>query len=126
MSISLRDFETGAVHHAPFGHRDHVRIAYELIVSQPFDVALARFVGALRNITSAAGHPGKFHMTITVAFLAAIAERHARDPALTWEEFASRNPDLLDKAVLGQWYGKGELESDIARATFVLPMLTTR
>ena len=121
MLLSLADFEAGSIHHAPFRHADHVRIAHELLSTQPFDVALARFVGALRTITTAAGQPAKLHMTITVAFLAAIAERHAQNPAASWEHFAAANPDLLDKGVLHHWYGSHELETDIARTTFVLP-----
>ena len=121
MTVSLRDFEAGTILGADFHHRDHVRVAYELLARDPFDLALARYVTGLRGIAAAAGVPTKVHMTITVAFLAALAERLARHPAPTWHAFAERNPELLDKTFIRRWYAADELESSVARQTFVLP-----
>lgn len=121
MSITLGEFESGVVHNPQFHHHDHVRLAYELLGRDPFDVALACFMNGIRRIAAAAGHPTKVHMTITVAFLAAIAERQAHDPVTTWDEFVARNPELVDKAFLRRWYTSEELNSDLARRTFVLP-----
>lgn len=121
MGLTLGDFELGVVRNMPFHHRDHVRLAYEILTRDPFDVAVARFTSGLRRIAAGAGDPTKVHMTITVAFLAAIAERHARHPADTWEQFAARNPDVLEKGFLERWYSRGELDSDLARRTFLLP-----
>jgi hypothetical protein len=121
MPICLHDFETGAVQNAHFRHHDHVRVAYELIARDPFDIALARFMSGLRGVAASSGDQTKVHMTITVAFLAAIAERQARDPTADWDEFAARNPELIDKAFLARWYTTEELASDVARLTFLLP-----
>ncbi|HEX6537357.1 MAG TPA: hypothetical protein VF041_22435 [Gemmatimonadaceae bacterium] len=121
MPISLHDFERGAVPDAHFHHREHVRVAYELIARDPFDVALARFMDGIRRIAAASGNAAKVHVTITVAFLAVIAERQAREPAATWDQFVARNPDLFDKGFLRRWYTAGELDSDLARKTFLLP-----
>jgi hypothetical protein len=123
MSVTLQDFERAAIENANFHHRDHVRVAYELIAREPFEMALSRFMIALRGIAAAAGDPSKVHLTISVAFLSAIAERQAREPAATWEEFAARNADLIDKSFLRRWYSADELESEIARKTFVLPQI---
>jgi len=122
MTVRLREFECGAVHHEHFHHRDHVRVAYELVARHPYDVALARFVAGLRTIAAAAGDPTKVHMTITAAFVAAIAERQLRQPTATWEAFAAGNPELLEKSFIRRWYPAGELETDIARRTFLLPI----
>jgi len=37
------------------------------------------------------------------------------------EEFIAANPDLLDKNILLRWYSKQQLDSQLARTTFVLP-----
>jgi len=121
LSISLHAFESGAVDNAHFHHVDHLRVAYELASHEPFDLALGRFMRGLRRIAAAAGDPSKVHMTISVAFLAAIAEREARDPARSWEEFRDRNPELNEKTFLGRWYSPEELESNVACRAFLLP-----
>ena len=54
-------------------------------------------------------------------FLAAIAERQARNPVATWDEFVARNPELADKTFFLRWYTSEELNSDLARRTFLLP-----
>lgn len=58
---------------------------------------------------------------MTVAFLAVIGERRARDGAANWEEFIAGNADLLDKRCIEQWYDPEQLESELARRTFCLP-----
>jgi hypothetical protein len=121
MGITLRDFETGALKASDFHHADHVRIGYELIARDSFDVALGRFACGLRSIAAAAHDPGKFHMTITVGFLAAIAERQFQSNAATWQEFADENPELFDRSILRRWYPVAELNTELARKTFVLP-----
>jgi hypothetical protein len=121
MAVTLDDFERGAVCTADFGHADHVRIGYELLCRHEFDGALARLAGGLRAMALASGAPEKFHMTITVAFLSAIAERRmaAGDPG--WEAFARANADLFDRRFLARWYSPADLASSAARRCFILP-----
>ena len=118
---TFEEFDRGAVTNAGFHHEDHVRIAFELLVRDEFDVALARFTGRLRAMAAASGHAEKFHMTVTVAFMAAIGERLAQHGTVPWEEFARRNRDLLDRAFVRGLYSAAQLESEVARRTFVLP-----
>ena len=44
VAITLRDFETGVVQNAHFHHLDNVRVGYELIARDRFDIAI-RFAG---------------------------------------------------------------------------------
>jgi hypothetical protein len=60
---------------------------------------------------------------MTVGFLAAIAERQFRSQCSTWDEFAAQNPDLLDRSILRRWYSREELATELARKTFVLPVV---
>jgi hypothetical protein len=43
---------------------------------------------------------------------------------LDWESFAARHPDLFDGDLLGRYYTKDILRSDIARRCFVLPRMS--
>ena len=47
----------------------------------------------------------------------------ARFPGCSWDEFAGRNSDLLTwkGGILGRYYRKSTLQSELARAVFVFP-----
>lgn len=85
--------------------------------------ALAEFTAAIKRFADAKGATGLYHETITWAFLLLIAERQARHPAVTWEQFASANPDLLvwKPSILERYYSNELLASDLARRTFLMP-----
>ena len=74
---------------------------------------------ALRKMTARIGKPDAYHETVTIAFLALIAERMG--DATDFEGFASVNPDLFDKRILARWYSPERLASDRARRHFLLP-----
>lgn len=118
---SLADFEAGRVTPSQFSHREHVRIAYELLERHRFPEALLHLARGLRQLAARAGHPEKYHETMTAAFLALIAERRWESPARGWQDFAERNPDLLEGRSLENFYDPARLESPAARATFLLP-----
>ncbi len=117
----LADFEAGRIDPAAFRHRDHVRVSYELLERHPFPEALLHLARGLRRLAAKAGRPEIYHETITAAFLALIAERRLRGSYGSWEEFATRNPDLFRKKLLDEIYEPAVLASPVARATFVLP-----
>lgn len=119
----LAVFEAGLRDPAAFDHEDHVRLAYETLARHPFDRALARYARGLRRTAARAGARGKYHMTVTVAFLAVVAERRAAAAGgeAGWEAFARANPDLLERDCLRRWYDPARLASPAARRTFLLP-----
>ena len=82
-----------------------------------------RIPAAIKRFADAKGATGLYHETITWAFLLLIAERQARNPAATWEEFEAANPDLLawKPSILERYYSKELLASDLARRTFLMP-----
>ena len=121
VSGELAQLEAGLLDPAGFTHAEHVRLAFEMLGGVAFDDALARFAGGLRRLTARIGAPGRYHATVTVAFLAAVADRRARTGATTWPAFAEAAPELLDRQCLERWYPPELLWSDLARATFVLP-----
>ncbi len=117
----LAEFEAGRVDPAAFPHRAHVEVGYELLQRHPYPEALLHLARGLRRLATRAGRPEVYHETITAAFLAVIAERRLEAAAPGWEDFAARNPDLLQKNLLENFYNPALLKSAIARWTFILP-----
>jgi hypothetical protein len=117
----LADFEAGRVSPAQFPHRAHVEVSYELLERHPFPEALLHLARGLRRLAARAGRPEVYHETITAAFLAIIAERRLRARYVDWQDFVVRNPDLLRKELLEEFYEPAVLQSAVARQTFVLP-----
>jgi hypothetical protein len=113
--------ETGALDPGLFRHPEHVRFAYGMLERYSFGEAVDRFARGLKLLAAKAGRPEVYHETITVAFLALINERRARNDVSGWPEFKANNPDLFDKRCLENWYGREQLGSDLARRTFCLP-----
>ncbi len=118
---SLHTFLHGDVDGRDFHHADHVRMAFEILRRHDFLDAAKAYSTALKDIARRAGSPGAYHATITLAFLALIAERMAGHEGEEFAAFAVRNPDLLEKSVLRRWYRTERLQSDVARRIFVLP-----
>jgi len=120
----LAAFAEGSLDPAAFHHRDHVRVAWIHLERYAPAAALERFTGGLRRLAAAAGKPDRYHETITWAYLLLINERRARAArAMTWEEFAVENADLLTwkPSILAAYYPADVLASDLARRAFVLP-----
>jgi len=121
VELFLRAFLDGDVDATKFRHADHVRAGFEVLRHHEFPEAAAAFTRALKQIAARAGVPGKYHETITLAFLSLIAERQATEAHPDFESFAAANPDLMETSVLKLWYAPERLMSDVARRTFVLP-----
>ena len=117
----LAAFEEGTIEPRDFPHREHVRIAYEMLQRYSFGETASRFAQGLRHLARKSGKAQLYHETITLAFLAAIGERMRANHYLDWRQFAAANPDLLDKEALRRWYPRRQLETQLARETFCLP-----
>ncbi len=117
----LRAFEAGEIDPAKFSHREHVRLGFEMLRKHSFGETVTRFTRGLRHLARKVARPQLYHETITVAFLALIAERRARTSCSCWDDFIAPNSDLLDKNVLLGWYSSEQLQSEPARQTFCLP-----
>ena len=118
-------FEAGDEPPGGFHHPEHVRVAWWYARREPWPLALHRFQAAVRRFAAARGKPERYHETITAAFMVLVQERLDADGArdLSWDEFASRNADLLEwnPSILDRRYLPGTLSSERARRIFVLP-----
>ena len=117
----LGRFLRGEIPAAEFPHREHVRMAFELLRRHDFADSVLHYSRALRSMTAKAGKPQAFHQTVTIAFLSLIAERLESGGGGDFAAFARENPDLIDKGALARWYRPERLASAAARRTFLLP-----
>ncbi len=125
MSPITQQFLDRSIDPAHFGHEQHVEVAYELLGALDFLEATVQYVTGIREIAAKAGAPGKFHMTITLAYLSLIAERMASTSAESFHDFMDDNADLLSSKSLSSWYEPARLNSPLARQQFVLPQFAT-
>jgi hypothetical protein len=116
----LERFVRGEVDAAQFPHREHVRMAFEMLKRHDFAESVLHYSRALRALTARAGKPEAFHQTVTIACLSLIAER-MEGGAGDFAAFARQHPELLEKSVLARWYGPERLACPAARRIFVLP-----
>lgn len=116
----LGRFMRGEVDPAQFPHREHVRMAFEMLRRHDFAETVLHYSRALRAMTQRAGRPEAFNQTVTIAFLALIAER-MEGSAGEFAAFIREHPELLEKSVLTRWYAPERLASAAARRTFLLP-----
>jgi hypothetical protein len=117
----LGRFMRGEIAAASFPHREHVRMAFEMLRRHDFPETVLHYSRALRTMAQRAGKPQAFHQTVTIAFLSLIAERLEGGQWADFAAFARDNPDLLDKGTVARWYRPERLASECARRTFLLP-----
>jgi hypothetical protein len=103
-----------------FDHEAHVKVTWLLLRDRPLPETMIALRDGLRRLAIRAGHPEKYHETITFAFAAVVNERMRA--AESWDEFVRANPDLFAwRMVMERFYDRGTLHSDEARRTFLLP-----
>jgi hypothetical protein len=118
-------FEAGSL--ADFHHADHVRLTLVYLARHGRDEALRRMTDGVRRLSAHDGHPEKFHLTMTRAWVdlleaARVAHRDAADPAA----LVAACPSLLDKDALLRFYSRDSLYSERARTGWVPPDRASR
>lgn len=115
-----RSFEAHEIDNTTFHHDQHIIVAFELFTKYDFIDATAIYAKGIRTLATNAGAPQKFNATITYAFMSLIAERMEQSERASFEDFKSRNPDLLSKNALEKWYSPEQLNTDAARKIFLM------
>ena len=115
----IAGFEAGTLPLESFDHVMHVRVAWLYAGRLPPEVSLLRLCAGLRQLAERAGHPEKFHATITWAYNALIAERWRERES--FDAFAARCPELFDGSALRDRYAATALANPRARQAFLLP-----
>lgn len=118
----LRALEDCSLPPAQFNHRAHVRAAYLCLLQGDFAAALSRLRGAIRGFATHHGQPGRYHETVTVAYLALIQQHLCeRGDGGGWPGFEAANPELFEPGLIGRYYSREELAAPAARRVFLLP-----
>lgn len=109
-------------HVEPFGHREHLRLAHALLTTLPPEHAEARAEQILRSLAEHAGHPEKYHVTLTLAWMRAVAHHMDDGPAgQSFDQLLDRHPQLLRPTLLDHHYSANVLFGSAARSAYVAP-----
>ena len=120
----LIQFELATLPADQFNHAAHVRAGWLYLRQYPIGEAIDRFCRSLRAFAAANGATGKYHETMSVAWMLLIAERLTAARDLEWPRFADRYPELFaSPSLLLHYYSSATLDSERARAGFVMPDL---
>jgi len=120
----LAQLESCTLPEDQFHHADHLHAAWLYLSRFPASEAIAKFSKALRSYAASLGKAGRYHETVTWAYLLLLNERIQRsEPAATWGQFIVAHPDLFDwkNSILLRYYRPETLASDLARRVFVMP-----
>jgi hypothetical protein len=117
-------FERGEMPDVDFTHRDHVRVAWELLGRYSLATALDRMTSGVQTLARQRGVPGLYHETITTFYMLAVADARSQLPTdERFSSFAEQHPALLGNSsdFLIGFYRPETLDSVRARQSFVVP-----
>src|SRR5205807_1066431 len=91
-AADLERFQRGESDAGNFPHREHVRMAFEMLRRHDFAETAWLYSRALRLMTARVGKPEAFNQTTTIAFLSLIAERMERGGTPDFAAFVRAHP----------------------------------
>ena len=119
-------FENGTLDPARFDHRLHLAVAWAYLQREGFPEGALSFRQHLKAYVAKVGAEGKYHETITWAYLVLLNEELSlrSPPGESFDAMIQRRPDLLDhrNGAIARTYSKAQLDSPDARRVFVLPI----
>lgn len=122
---TLLAFERCTLLPACFSHRVHLSLAWQYLQRDGFPEGAIQFRHHLQRYVTEVGAEGKYHETITWAYLVLLNEERClrSPPDETFDAMIERRPDLLDhrNGPISRRYSKAQLESPEARRVFMLP-----
>ena len=113
-------FESCELPNEQFHHRDHLRLALIYLRRYGYAGARVRIPEAIRAYAAHHGAPGKYHATITIAWLR-LVELAAKGCGA--QDIFVAFPILLQKDALEKCYSLEVLWSEAARVVFIEPDL---
>ncbi|NMO20467.1 hypothetical protein HPC49_24470 [Pyxidicoccus fallax] len=107
---------------ADFRHRAHVRLAWLCLREHGFEAGLERVRGLIQRYAAALGATGKYHETLTRAWVELVWVALGAAPDVTpFDAFLEVRPELDDARLLERHYRKETLDSAEARTGWVPP-----
>ena len=117
-------FEACAIQPTEFNHEAHLRLAYVYLVEHAPAGAHERMRQSLLAFLAHHGiPPGKYHETLTKAWVLAVSHFMDRAPSSSFAEFAANSQPLLSSKAMLTHYTAERLFSPEARASYVAPDL---
>jgi len=117
-----RALERGEIPNNAFAHASHLRVAWVYLhESATVDEAAARIASTLRRFAASVGKSEKYHETITIFWMRALAAARSAMSGATLDEVLHANPRLLDKDFVLAYYSTDRLFSSEARRSWVDP-----
>lgn len=108
----------------PFGHREHLKLAWLVLAEEPeIDRACVRVSAAVQQLSVAHGHREKYHRTVTDAWVRIVAHCRRRQPDATFQQLLRTNDWLFERRLLLRHYRSTTLASPAARTSWVAPDL---
>ena len=123
-ALSDAEFAVAAAHGRVhrFGHREHVRLAFVLVSQQGLDRGTQRVREILAGMAAAHGQPERFHVTLTMSWVRAVAHHMTLAPELIrFDDFIERFPRLLERDLMDAHYTRRRMFSQRARRTELAP-----
>lgn len=121
----LAAFESGTLDPARFNHRLHLSLAWRYLQRDGFPEGALHFRRHLQAYVTKVGADGKYHETITWAYLVLLNEERTlrSPPGESFDAMIRRRPDLLDhrNGAIARCYGQSQLDCAEARRVFLLP-----
>lgn len=117
----LQALKNGTLDAAGFSHRDHIGVAFQALTQHGFFQAAEIVASGISGAADRAGATGKFHATITLAYMSLIAERMAQGRYDNAHAFIDAHPELTSGAALRDLYSRDRLSSEQARRIGLLP-----
>ena len=122
----MNAFENGTLDPAQFNHRLHLSLAWSYLQRDGFPEGALHFRNHLKAYVAKVGAEGKYHETITWAYLVLLNEELSlrSPPGESFDAMIRRRPDLLDhrSGAIARCYNKSQLDSADARRVFLLPV----
>jgi hypothetical protein len=118
-----QQFESKTLENAAFRHREHVRLTWIYLTTEPPADVEARLCRALLELAASHGVAQRFHHTLTVAWVRIIEFARRSHPDTPFDSLVDACPWLLDKDAPLAYYTREVLFSDDARACWVEPNL---
>jgi hypothetical protein len=116
-------FESRTLPNAAFRHREHVRLTWIHLASEPPPAVAERLCASLLALATSHGVPERFHHTLTVAWVHIIDGARRNYPDLSFDQLVEACPFLLDKDAPLAFYTRDRLYSDDAKNSWVEPNL---
>jgi flavin reductase (DIM6/NTAB) family NADH-FMN oxidoreductase RutF len=107
-----------------FPHRAHLRLAWLAVRRLGLPRSIEGVTSGIRALAAKGGHPGRYHDTLTRAWVYVVAAAIAARPDITdFDRFLEAYPALLDKDYLSRHYSAARLSSPEARRHWLAPDL---